>query len=147
MLQVGAAAPDLSATDQRGQTHRLSEAKGKPVIVYFYPKDATPGCTKEACAFRDAWDRFAKANVQVYGVSADDRASHEKFAADQKLPFPLLADPEHVWINAFGVPTKLGMASRVSFLIGPDGKIAKVYPNVDPAIHANEVLADASALK
>src|SRR5689334_15898997 len=101
LLPVGASAPsDLSATDQNGKSHTLAEERGHAVIVYFYPKDATPGCTKEACAFRDTWDRFQKAQVQVFGVSADDQKSHEAFAKEQKLPFPILADPGHAWSKA-----------------------------------------------
>jgi peroxiredoxin Q/BCP len=146
LLAVGSPAPDVSAPDQAGKAHRVADERGHALVVYFYPKDATPGCTKEACAFRDAWDRYQKAGVQIFGVSADDQKSHEAFAKEQKLPFPILADPGHAWSSAFGVSTKLGMASRVSFLIDPAGKIAKVYPNVDPALHADEVLKDASAL-
>ncbi|MFO0586507.1 MAG: peroxiredoxin [Polyangiaceae bacterium] len=147
MLAAGAAAPELSAVDQNGATHKLSDEKGHPVIVYFYPKDGTPGCTKEACAFRDAWDKFKNANVQVFGVSEDDAKSHEQFAKEQKLPFPILADPNGDWMRAFGVPSRLGMASRVSFLIDASGKVAKVYPDVDPGVHADEVLKDATAAK
>jgi thioredoxin-dependent peroxiredoxin len=147
LLAAGSAAPDLGGADQGGKLHRIADEHGHPLIVYFYPKDGTPGCTKEACAFRDTWDRFQTAGVQIYGVSADDQKSHEQFAKEQKLPFPILADPGHAWSAAFGVPTKLGMDSRVSFLIDPAGKVAKVYPNVDPAIHADEVLKDAAALR
>jgi thioredoxin-dependent peroxiredoxin len=147
MLAAGAAAPDLVAVDQNGKSHRLSEERGHAVVVYFYPKDDTPGCTKEACAFRDTWSRFQKAGVQVFGVSADDQKSHEQFAKEQKLPFPILADADKSWIKAFGVSTTLGMASRVSFLVDGSGKIAKVYGDVDPALHADEVLKDAAALK
>src|SRR5690349_7867155 len=146
LLPVGTAAPDLSAVDQNGAKHKLADERGHAVIVYFYPKDATPGCTKEACAFRDSWDRFQKANVQVFGVSSDDQKSHEAFSKEQKLPFPILADPDHAWSKAFGVTTRLGMASRVSFLLDGKGKVAKVYPDVDPAIHADEVLKDATTL-
>jgi thioredoxin-dependent peroxiredoxin len=145
-LSVGSAAPDLSAPDQHGKTHRISEERGHALVVYFYPKDNTPGCTKEACAFRDAWDRYQKANVQIFGVSADDQRSHEAFAKEQKLPFPILADPGHAWSKAFGVSTRLGMAARVSFLIDANGKVAKVYPDVDPGVHAGDVLKDAAAL-
>lgn len=147
LLPIGSDAPALSAVDQNGKEHRLADEKGRPVVVYFYPKDGTPGCTKEACAFRDAWDRFTAANVQVFGVSTDDAKSHEEFAKEQKLPFPILADPDGKWMSAFGVPSRLGMASRVSFLVDAKGKIAKVYPNVDPGIHADEVLKDAEAAK
>lgn len=142
MLSEGANAPDLSAVDQNGVSHRLSDERGHYTLVYFYPKDATPGCTKEACAFRDVWDRFTKANVQIFGISADDQQSKQAFAKEHKLTFPLLADPNSQWIRAFGVPTRLGMAKRVSFLIDPNGKIAKVYADVDPGVHATQVLDD-----
>jgi len=147
LLAVGTDAPNLTAVDQNGKSHRLADEKGHPVIVYFYPKDGTPGCTKEACAFRDAWNKFTTANVQVFGVSEDDSKSHEEFAKEQKLPFPILADPNGEWLRAFGVPSRLGMASRVSFLIDANGKVAKVYPDVDPGVHADEVLKDATAAK
>jgi thioredoxin-dependent peroxiredoxin len=145
-LPVGSTPPDLSAVDQHGKTHRLSEERGHPTIVYFYPKDGTPGCTNEACAFRDAWEKYQKASIQVLGVSSDDQKSHEEFAKEEKLPFPILADTELTWAKAFGVPIRLGMTSRVSFLLNKDGKIAKVYPDVDPGVHANEVLTDAGRL-
>src|SRR5262245_53155260 len=147
LLPVGATAPQLSALDQHGGKQSLAAEHGHPVVVYFYPKDGTPGCTKEACAFRDVWDKYKAAGVQIFGVSADDQKSHEQFAKEEKLPFPLLADPDHVWSRAFGVSTTLGMASRVSFLVGPNGKVAKVYPDVDPGVHATEVLQDAASLK
>jgi peroxiredoxin Q/BCP len=146
LLPVGSAAPDLSAVDQAGRAHRISEERGHPVVVYFYPKDATPGCTKEACAFRDAWDSYQKAGVMVFGVSSDDQKSHETFAKEQRLPFPILADPTRAWSSAFGVSTRLGMPARVSFLIDPAGKVAKVYPEVDPGVHAARVLEDAGKL-
>lgn len=146
LLPVGSAVPDLVAPDQHGKSHRISEERGRPLVVFFYPRDNTPGCTKEACAFRDAWDRYQKANVAIFGVSADDQKSHESFAKEQKLPFPILADPAHAWSSAFGVPTRLGMASRVTFLLDASGKIAKAYPDVDPGVHAEQVLKDASAL-
>jgi peroxiredoxin Q/BCP len=147
LLSVGSSVPDLAAVDQNGNTHKLSQERGHPVIVYFYPKDGTPGCTKEACAFRDTWDRYQQAKVQVFGVSADSQKSHEQFAKEEKIPFPILADPDQTWIKAFGVSTKLGMPARVSFLLDGGGKIAKVYPDVDPGVHAGEVLKDAAALK
>ncbi len=145
LLPVGADAPDVSAPDQTGAVKSLSAERGRPVVVFFYPKDGTPGCTKEACAFRDAWDKYQAAGVQVFGVSADDVKSKEQFAKEERLPFPILADPEHTWSAAFGVDTKLGMMERVSFLIAPDGKVAKVYPDVDPGVHANAVLEDVTA--
>ncbi|WP_437595826.1 peroxiredoxin [Sorangium sp. So ce590] len=146
LLPVGAPAPDVFAADQHGAIQRLSDQRGRAVVVYFYPKDGTPGCTEEACAFRDAWDRFKQANVQILGVSADTRESHEAFATEHRLPFPILVDTDHTWSNAFGVPMRLGTVARVTFLIDPDGKVAKVYPDVDPGVHADEVLKDAAQL-
>jgi peroxiredoxin Q/BCP len=146
LLPVGAAAPDITGSDQHGKPRSLVAERGHPVVVYFYPKDGTPGCTAEACAFRDAWDRYAKAGVAIFGVSSDTEKSHAEFASEQKIPFPLLADIELRWAKAFGVRTTLGMTSRVSFLIGSDGKVAKVYRDVDPGVHADEVLRDATAL-
>jgi peroxiredoxin Q/BCP len=147
LLPVGAQVPNLAAPDQAGKPHHISDEHGHPLVVYFYPKDGTPGCTHEACAFRDAWDKYKTANVQVFGVSADNAKSHADFAKEQRLPFPILADPEHHWAEAFGVNTTLGMDSRVSFLVDKDGKVAKVYPDVDPAVHADQVLRDAAGLK
>ncbi|XXT15168.1 peroxiredoxin [Sorangium sp. So ce429] len=146
LLPVGAPAPDVFAADQHGAIQRLSDQRGRAVVVYFYPKDGTPGCTEEACAFRDAWDRFKQANVQVFGVSADTRESHESFATEHRLPFPILVDTDHTWASAFGVPMRLGTMARVTFLIDPDGKVAKVYPDVDPGVHADDVLKDAAQL-
>ncbi|XXY51472.1 peroxiredoxin [Sorangium sp. So ce269] len=146
LLPVGAPAPDVFAADQHGAIQRLSDQRGRAVVVYFYPKDGTPGCTEEACAFRDAWDRFKQANVQVFGVSADTRESHEAFATEHRLPFPILVDTDHTWSTAFGVPMRLGTTARVTFLIDPDGKVAKVYPDVDPGVHADDVLKDAAQL-
>jgi peroxiredoxin Q/BCP len=143
LLPVGAVAPDLSAPDQTGTTQRIQAERGHALVVYFYPRDGTPGCTKEACAFRDAWDRYKKAGVQIFGVSSDDAKSHDQFAKEQRLPFPIVSDPGHAWSSAFGVSTKLGMDARVSFLIDGSGKVARVYPDVDPGIHAEEVLKDA----
>jgi peroxiredoxin Q/BCP len=147
LLPEGTATPDLRAKDQHGAERSLAAERGHPTVVYFYPKDATPGCTKEACAFRDAWSRFEAAHVQVFGVSSDDVGSHEKFAKEQKLPFPILADTSGAWASAFGVPKTLGMTKRVTFLLDKDGRVAKVYPEVDPGVHADAVLADAAALR
>lgn len=147
LLPVGAAVPELVAEDQHGNVYRLADDHGRFVLVYFYPKDSTPGCTKEACAFRDAWARFEEADVRVLGVSSDDRESHERFAREHNLPFSLLVEEDGAWGRAFGVSSKVGFYSRVSFLIGPDGTIAKAYPDVDPGLHAGEVLADVAKLK
>lgn len=141
--KVGEAAPPLVATASNGTKIDLAKLKGKHVVIYFYPKDDTPGCTKEACAFRDAWAKFQKANVYVIGVSEDDDKSHQEFAKKHKLPFPLLADKDAKIAKAFGVPVKEGYAMRATYLIGPDGKVKKVYPKVDPGVHADEILGDA----
>jgi thioredoxin-dependent peroxiredoxin len=146
LLPTGSQAPDLAAPDQTGKVRRIADERGHPLVVYFYPRDGTPGCTKEACAFRDSWERYSKAGVQIFGVSADDQKSHEQFAKEQHLPFPIVADPAHAWSTAFGVKTKLGMDSRVSFLVDGDGKVARIYPDVDPAFHADQVLKDVAAL-
>ena len=142
LLAVGSAEPDAAGVDQSGTNHQLSETRGHPTVVYFYPMDETPGCTKEACAFRDVWQKYEQAGVRVFGVSLDNGESHAKFAAKYQLPFPLIADTSGSWAQAFGVPRKFGRYSRVSFLIAADGKVAKVYPDVDPGIHATEVLTD-----
>ena len=147
LLVVGSQLPDVEGVDQNGKSHHLSESKGRPIVVYFYPKDGTPGCTKEACAFRDVWQRFEQAGVALYGVSRDDRASHAQFAQTQHLPFPLIADTDGHWEAAFGVPDHAGMSARVSFLFDAQGKLTRVYPNVDPGVHATQVLGDAQGVK
>jgi len=146
LLPAGADAPDLSGVDQDGQTRRLKDALGSPTVVYFYPKDETPGCTKEACAFRDVWKQYEAAGVKLFGVSRDTAASHQAFAGKHKLAFPLISDEDGSWAEAFGVATRLGMYQRVTFLIGRDGKVVKVYDNVNPGIHALDVLRDVEAL-
>lgn len=145
LLKVGSEVPALVRVDHRGEVVSL---RGAPAtLLYFYPKDGTPGCTKEACAFRDAWQKYQSANLRVIGVSIDSEDNHRKFAAEYELPFSLIADPEHAWSDAFGVGRFLGTADeRVSFLIDGNGRIVKVYENVDPGVHADEVLADAKAL-
>ncbi|MDH5670966.1 MAG: peroxiredoxin [Myxococcales bacterium] len=147
LLSVGAAAPEVVAETADGKALKLSQLKGQPVAVYFYPKDETPGCTKQACAFRDAWEQLQSAGVHVIGVSRDDAESHRAFRAHHKLPFPLAADTDGALQAAFGVPSRAkGIASRVTFLVGPDGKIAKVWPKVDPAVDAENVIAAAKGL-
>lgn len=145
-IAEGAEAPALSARAHDGTDVNLADLGGKPTLVYFYPKDGTPGCTTEACAFRDVWKKYDDAGVLIVGVSADSNESHAEFAEEHGLPFPLIADEDGVWAKAFGVGATLGMTARDSFLIGPDGTIAKVYPGVDPGVHADEVLRDATAL-
>ncbi len=144
-LAVGAEVPALSAPDHRGETVDLRNMPGS-FVVYFYPRDGTPGCTKEACAFRDAWSRYEAAEVAVVGVSTDSVESHREFAETHQLPFALVSDVSQSWASAFGVATRLGMSERISFLVGPQGRIAKVYPGVDPGVHASEVLEDAAVL-
>jgi peroxiredoxin Q/BCP len=147
LITVGSPLPSLDGIDQNGTVHHLAEHLGHPLVVYFYPKDNTPGCTKEACAFRDVWQRFTLAGVALYGVSRDDRASHARFAEEHHLPFPLIADADGRWAKAFGVPDLGGKSARVSFLFDAQGKLAHVYPNVDPGVHATQVLGDAMQSK
>ena len=134
-------APDFELQDQSGATRTLSEYAGKPVVLYFYPRDATPGCTVEACAFRDAWSRFEAAGAQVLGVSTDDVQSHAAFAREHQLPFPLLADLEGRVAQEYGVAMRMGMTMRTTFLIDGSGVIRRVFEDVDPAVHVDEVLA------
>jgi len=143
-LKGGDDAPALSSTASNGKKIDLAAMKGKTVVVYFYPKDDTPGCTKEACAFRDSWSKLEKANIVVVGVSEDSDESHRAFTEKYKLPLSLVADTDGAIAKRFGVPVNGGYASRMSFLIGKDGKIKKVYPQVDPAIHCDEILTDAA---
>ncbi len=146
---VGSKAPDFNLLDQAGQKHTLAQYAGQWVLLYFYPKDDTPGCTTEACALRDNLPQFKKLSCVVLGVSVDSEKSHAKFVKKYDLPFTLLADTDKTLVEAYGVWGKkkfmgreyLG-TKRVSFLIDPQGKIAKVYEEVKPAIHADEVLAD-----
>ena len=149
MLTTGILAPDFTLSDQDGVTHTLSSYRGKRVLIYFYPKDDTPGCTKQACAIRDADPDFKKLNVVVLGVSADSVKSHKKFAEKYGLAFPLLADEDKAVVQAYGVWGRKKFMGReydgifrTSFLISPEGVIEKVYENVKPEKHADEVLID-----
>ena len=144
LLPVGAIAPDVTGTDVKGHVSRLSDARGGRAVVFFYPKDETPGCTKEACAFRDAFTRYANAHVALFGVSRDSDESHQRFLSNHSLPFPLVADPEGTIERAYGVSSTFAMSSRTTFLIAPDGRVERVWPNVDPGVHADEVLAAAT---
>jgi peroxiredoxin Q/BCP len=146
-LKAGDVAPAFSAATNGGGTVSLADLKGKNVILYFYPKDDTPGCTKEACAFRDQFAEFKKRGAVVLGVSADPVKSHDKFVEKFKLPFTLLADEDKKIVEAYGVwgeksfmGRKYLGTHRVSFLIGPDGRIRKIWPAVKPEDHAAEVL-------
>jgi peroxiredoxin Q/BCP len=138
---VGKPAPDFTAPTQTGTTFHLAAAKGKTVIVYFYPKDETPGCTKEACAFRDSWNAIAKTGAVLVGVSADTTASHKEFAAHHKLPFLLVSDPDGAIAHEFAVPFE-GHHKRQTIVIGPDGTVRKVYRTVDVSVHSSQILDD-----
>ncbi|HEX8071207.1 MAG TPA: thioredoxin-dependent thiol peroxidase [Pyrinomonadaceae bacterium] len=148
MLQAGDTAPDFTARDAQGNEVTLSALRGQNVVLYFYPKDDTPGCTKEACSFRDAHSVYEQAGIKVLGVSLDDEASHQKFAAKYNLPFTLLADTDHAVADAYGVYGPKSFAgrdymgvTRKTFLIGKDGKIKHVFDKVNVDEHADEVLA------
>ena len=148
MLNEGDAAPAFSLVDESGKTVSLSQFKGKKVVVYFYPKDDTPGCTTEACGFRDNYDAILAKGAVVVGISADSEASHGKFKSKFNLPFYLLSDPEKKTIQAFGAWGEKKMYGkayegilRSTFVIGENGKVLKVFPSVKPADHANEVMA------
>ena len=148
---VGGVAPPFKLQDQDGKWHSLSDYRGKWVVLYFYPKDDTPGCTTEACAFRDNIFAFDKEGAVVLGVSVDDVADHKAFAEKHSLPFTLLADPTKSVTKEYGVlKTYMGvmeMAKRETFIIDPQGRIAKRYETVDPDGHSTVVLDDLKALK
>jgi len=141
----GSIAPGLKLQDQHGDWHTLAQYEGQWVVLYFYPKDATPGCTTEACSFRDSIFAFRDKGAVILGVSMDDVASHEEFAREHSLPFSLLSDSDRVVSEKYGVVRNLGvmkMAKRQTFLIAPDRTIAKHYESVDPDTHSAEILAD-----
>lgn len=146
LLKEGDPAPDFTLLADSGEQVSLSAFKGKPIVLYFYPKDFTPGCTKEACAFRDAFSEFQAAGIEVLGVSVDEASSHQKFKSEHNLNFPLLADTEKKVSTAYGVLSAMGFSSRVTFLIDRDGKIKRVFKDVKPDEHAKEVLALAKTL-
>ena len=147
MIAEGQQAPDFELTSDTGETVRLSELRGHPVVLYFYPKDDTPGCTTQACGIRDSYGEFERAGAVVLGVSPDSVARHVKFKAKYDLPFALLADPEHEVAELYGVwgekrymgKTFIGVR-RSTFVIGADGRVIKAIPDVKPATHADDVL-------
>ena len=148
-LQPGSPAPAFSTTDQDGKTHTNQTLLGTRYLLYFYPRDLTPGCTTEACALRDEHEQFTKLNTLVLGISPDGEKSHRKFIDKHSLPFSLLVDEDHAIAEAFGVwgekkfmGRTFDGVHRMSFLIGTDGKIEKTYAKVKPAEHAQQVLAD-----
>jgi thioredoxin-dependent peroxiredoxin len=149
-VKEGDPAPGFELIDQNGDMHSLEDYRDKWVILYFYPKDDTPGCTTEACEFRDNIFEFRKLGCQVLGISFDDQASHKEFSEKYSLPFPLLADTDGTTANAYGVKSRMfgiTVAKRQSFLIDPRGYVAKHYENVDPDTHSEQVLADLRALQ
>jgi len=147
-VEVGAKAPAFTLKDQEGRSHRLKDYAGRPLVLYFYPKDDTPGCTKEACAFRDNLPAFSTERAAVLGVSILDVASKAKFAGKHRLNFPLLADADHAVAEAYGAwkkktlygKTHMGIG-RTTYLIGPNGRVARRWDNVKVDGHAEEVLA------
>ena len=148
MVEEGQQAPDFALESDAGETVRLSDLRGRPVVLYFYPKDDTPGCTAQACGIRDSYGEFDEAGAVVLGVSPDPVATHVKFKEKFGLPFPLLADTEHEVSERYGVwgeKTYMGRTymgvSRSTFVIAPDGSVAKALHGVKPATHADDVLA------
>jgi thioredoxin-dependent peroxiredoxin len=145
--QQGQTLPDLDLTTENEEHLGTAELKGRKTVLYFYPKDDTPGCTKEACAFRDRMDDYAEADIRVYGVSLDSPESHREFRAKYNLNFPLLTDEGGRASEALGVLREnRRTANRVTFLLDPDGRISRVYPEVSPETHADEILQDATSL-
>lgn len=152
-IELNKTAPDFTLTDSSGKKHTLSNYKGSYVLLYFYPKDDTAGCTKEACSIRDNYPHFGKLGITVFGISADSEASHKKFEDKYKLPFTLLSDPDHEvceLYGAWGLKKMMGKEymgiNRKSFLINAYGKVVKVYEKVVPDVHAEEVIADVRAM-
>jgi peroxiredoxin Q/BCP len=152
-IKVGMQAPQFTLPDENGTPHSLSDYRGKIVVLYFYPKDDTSGCTTEACNFRDDYSAYEREDVVILGVSADDEQSHLKFKAKYDLPFTLLADTGKEVVNQYGVWGKKKMYGkeymgifRTTFIIDNNGKIAKIFENVKPASHSSEVLEAITAL-
>ncbi|MDZ7372742.1 MAG: thioredoxin-dependent thiol peroxidase [candidate division KSB1 bacterium] len=148
-VREGQLAPDFTLPDSDGRLHRLADYRGRKVVLYFYPKDGTPGCTTEACSFRDAYSILQEHGIVVLGVSPDSVSSHRKFAEKHGLPFPLLSDPEHKVIEAYGAwqektlygKRRFGVA-RTTYLIDEEGRVLRVFTNVKPEGHAEEVLLE-----
>lgn len=149
-LAAGDAAPAFDLADQEGQRRTLGDYRGQWLVLYFYPKDSTPGCTTEACSFRDDVPRLRRMDTQVLGVSVDSPERHAAFAAEHHLPFPLLSDPGGKVARAYGAYFGLGpvrFAKRHTFVIDPDGRIARIYRKVKPATHSDEVVAAVAELQ
>jgi peroxiredoxin Q/BCP len=143
LLPIGSRAPDIEGRDAGGHDVKLSDLDGKLAVVYFYPADSSPGCTTEACAFRDVWKKYDDANIVIFGVSPDSADSHRKFGQDMQLQFPLVADTSGKIAAAYGVPKTVTGYDRVSFLVDREGRIARIWSEVDPGVHAQQVLAEA----
>jgi peroxiredoxin Q/BCP len=142
MLAEGDPAPDFTLESDSGEEVTLSSLKGRPVVLYFYPKDDTPGCTRQACGIRDAYGEFERAGAAVFGISADTKASHERFKSKYSLPFTLLADPEHKLGEPYGVAQEgKNSYERSTFVIDAEGNVSRVLRRVNPDSHADEVLA------
>jgi len=147
MPEQGQRLPDVEFITESGERLAAGDLSGQKTVLYFYPKDDTPGCTKEACAFRDRMDDYEQAGIQVYGVSLDSPESHRQFREKHSLNFPLLTDEGGRASEALGVLREnRKSANRVTFLLDPDGNISRVYPEVSPETHADEILADAESL-
>ncbi len=140
LLEPGAPAPDFEGRTQDGTPVRLQDLRGRPVVLYFYPEDDTPGCTREACAFRDDFDAFRQKGAVILGVSVQDEGSHRTFREKYKLTFDLVADPEKRIAKAYHALGLFGVAKRVTYVIGPDGTILSAFWRVDPASHSKEAL-------
>jgi thioredoxin-dependent peroxiredoxin len=147
VVEEGKLAPDFELRDEDGKLVKLSSLRGRPVVVYFYPKDDTPGCTRQACDIRDSYDAFRERGADVLGISPDDEASHQRFKSKYSLPFPLLADPGHqvaerygVWVKKDRVGQKSMGIKRSTFVIDPEGNVAKALYGVKPDGHAERVL-------
>ena len=142
MVREGEPAPDFTLESDAGEEVTLSALRGRPVVLYFYPKDDTPGCTRQACGIRDVYGEFEAAGAAVYGISADTKESHERFKTKYSLPFTLLADPEHTLGEPFGVAQEgKNSYERSTFVIDADGNVARILRRVNPDSHADEVLA------
>jgi len=148
MVEEGKPAPDFELTTDSGERVRLADLRGKQIVLYFYPRDGTPGCTKQACGIRDTWDAFRATGAEVFGVSPDGEESHAKFKQKHALPFTLLADPDHEVTERYGFWGQKSFAgkkymgvSRSTFVIDESGRVKKVFAKVTPATHADDVLA------